>query len=379
MKQAPANRKQSKLRSSGAPSRKTTRAGSEPIHQELRFRSREFLASNRLNQDRLLALLRKSFQQNGIALYLGAGVSASAGFPTWPDLIKILMGSVYRDLYSPKDEIDAARGILPWRYDTFEKAAERAQTENNRPLVMMARMLETQFGKSLPLRIAATLYWYSYIGQWLVEDDWPRDFLRGKQQLDADLMGSHLIQAIANLTVGRRNTAGVRAIVNYNYDDLVDELIRQSGVACRTAGSARDRVKPDELPCYHVHGVMPLRRYISVLLGHRGTGRRRPVAFPAGNFVFSEEQYHREYSEPFRWSNLVQTTLLGAYDGLFIGLSMEDPNIRRLLDATHRQYPYRRNFAVLKRKRPLKSAGRGLKDYVINFSESVESQSFASM
>ena len=27
-----------------------------------------------------------------------------------------------------------------------------------------------------------------------------------------------------------------------------------------------------------------------------------------GDFVFSEEEYHRQYAEPFRWSNLVETS-----------------------------------------------------------------------
>jgi hypothetical protein len=46
-------------------------------------------------------------------------------------------------------------------------------------------------------------------------------------------------------------------------------------------------------------------------------------------------------------------SLLGRYTGLFVGLSMEDPNIRRLIDVTHRQYPENLNYALLPRKRPL--------------------------
>ena len=92
--------------------------------------------------------------------------------------------------------------------------------------------------------------------------------------------------------------------------------------------------------------------------------------------MFSEEEYHRQYAEPFRWSNLIQTSLLGSLDGLFVGLSLEDPNIRRLLDATHRQYPRRRNYAILRRQRPLATAGRSLKQIVINVVEQIESEAF---
>jgi hypothetical protein len=96
-----------------------------------------------------------------------------------------------------------------------------------------------------------------------------------------------------------------------------------------------------------------------------------------GDFVFSEEEYHRQYADPFRWSNLVQTSLLGSLDGLFIGLSLEDPNIRRILDSTHQQYPRRHNYAVLRRQRPLARAGRSVKNVVINLFEQIESESFA--
>ena len=48
--------------------------------------------------------------------------------------------------------------------------------------------------------------------------------------------------------------------------------------------------------------------------------------------VFSEEEYHKRYSTAFHWSNVEQLHALTRTHCFFIGLSMTDPNLRRLLD-----------------------------------------------
>jgi hypothetical protein len=75
------------------------------------------------------------------------------------------------------------------------------------------------------------------------------------------------------------------------------------------------------------------------------------------NFVFSEGEYHTEYADPYRWSNLPQSGLLGRHKGLFIGLPMQDPHLRRLLAVTHKQYPEIWNYVILtrSRRRPTKA------------------------
>lgn len=70
------------------------------------------------------------------------------------------------------------------------------------------------------------------------------------------------------------------------------------------------------LPIYHVHGIIPK------------TG-------PTDTVVFSEEEYHKRYSNSFHWSNVEQLHALSRMHCFFIGLSMTDPNLRRLLDIAH--------------------------------------------
>jgi hypothetical protein len=101
----------------------------------------------------------------------------------------------------------------------------------------------------------------------------------------------------------------------------------------------------------------------------------RKPAKGQGNFVFSEDEYHAEYSDPYRWSNMTQMSLLGRYTGLFVGLSLEDPNIRRLIDVTHQQYPENINYAVLPRKQRLDQQRDNNDAVMLNLFEAVETNS----
>jgi hypothetical protein len=74
---------------------------------------------------------------------------------------------------------------------------------------------------------------------------------------------------------------------------------------------------------YHVHGFLPR------------TGKLDPDA----DLVFSEDAYHSQFIDPFSWSNLIQLNKLTQNTCLFVGISLTDPNMRRLLDVAWRKNP----------------------------------------
>jgi hypothetical protein len=167
---------------------------------------------------------------------------------------------------------------------------------------------------------------------------------------------------------------GVQAIVNFNYDDLIEEWMREQGIRCDTILSGREESRDASLPCYHVHGVLPFRRVNEL--------RPRPdrdLRSVTGNFVFSEDEYHTEYSDPYRWSNMTMINQLGRYSGLFVGLSLQDPNLRRLLDVTHRQYPEVTNYAILTRSTPRGANSDSKQSILRDMFEKVETESFANI
>jgi hypothetical protein len=253
-----------------------------------------------------------------------------------------------------------------WERLSAIQAQVEKRADSDKPILMMARAVKDELGDRLPAAIRRSLY--RTVRRFLVNVERANqrsEKARSTSKYVPRLPSSELLDAIVSLARAERDARGVQAIVNYNFDDLLDEKLREQHVKCRTVLSGRDAVPPGTLPCYHVHG----------LITSRGLYQDSRTAKAQGNFVFSEDEYHAEYSDPYKWSNMTQMSLLGRYVGLFVGLSMEDPNIRRLIDVTHRQYPDNVNYAILPRKAP--PAGRDNNASVLrNLFAEVETRSF---
>ena len=67
------------------------------------------------------------------------------------------------------------------------------------------------------------------------------------------------------------------------------------------------------------------------------------------SLVFAEEGYHRLFGDPYSWSNLVQLGLLRDATCLMIGLSLTDPNLRRLLEVSAKRNEKFYHYAILPR------------------------------
>ena len=70
------------------------------------------------------------------------------------------------------------------------------------------------------------------------------------------------------------------------------------------------------MPILHTHGFIP----------------REVDSDYERNVVLSEEDYHGLYRDAFHWANVEQLHSLTQTTCYFIGLSLRDPNLRRLLD-----------------------------------------------
>jgi hypothetical protein len=302
-------------------------------------------------------------------LYIGAGVQQSIGLPGWHDLLARLTIKTLVDSTAYRNEKDRYRTSFSSKHlgrDTTE--IRKAVISYNRPLLMMARAIKSRMRSVVRSSIADTLYWSGAPAEYLFFEV-IEGSARGRKPKDyPHIPSSELIRSLVSIAHPREGWAGVKAVVNYNYDDWLDLKIREAGIKSVTVISGEKGYGQDELPCYHVHGVLPFWQYA------RNSGK-----FNSGNFLFSEDEYHDEYSNPYKWSNIVQTSLLSSLGGLFVGLSLEDPNIRRLVDTTHRQFPRIKHYAVLKRGRSLKARGRSRADTVANLFEEVESNVFAEM
>lgn len=334
------------------------------------YRKQKYSVQVTGNRTQLIGELKRAYLHRGLVLYLGAGVSRSIGLPSWPELIRSLTVTMMsRKVSSAIDALEGLSEEKRWMAISAIQEDVVNEADYDKPILMMARAIKDEFGESLPQLLSNNLY--RSIRRYILRARLKK-LPKGKKGVAVPVPDSPLLNSIVALARAERDVSGVQAIVNYNFDDLVEEKLREQNVRCKPVLSGRDQVPPGTLPCYHVHGVLPFQDYVnrSMLKSTRRIEAK-------GNFVFSEDEYHAEYSDAYRWSNMTQMSLLGRYTGLFVGLSMEDPNIRRLIDVTHRQYPEISNYAILARRRSLARSKDTKQGVLRNLFEGVETASFA--
>lgn len=238
-------------------------------------------------------------------LFLGAGVSMSAKMPSWNELLEGLMSEV-KQLKEPT-------------LIAFKELSSHVLNECGDSYLIMARYLQTaihQYNKNANFSELIQKYLYN-----------------GRNKSD-------LLDALSSIVQLKK----VSEVITYNFDDILEQNLKNKGLSDPgdfTSISKDAEIKGhNTLPIYHVHGIIP---------EHGATD----------TVVFSEEEYHDRYSNPYHWSNVEQLHALSRRHCFFIGLSMNDPNLRRLLDVAYKMNKTNENphFAFLKRTK--------LEDYCI--------------
>jgi hypothetical protein len=131
---------------------------------------------------------------------------------------------------------------------------------------------------------------------------------------------------------------GVSEIITYNFDGLLELMLKN--YPCKPVWKPT-KTTGSFLPIYHVHGYIPVKDPFQ-------NYSRRMGSLP-GEIVLTEDQYHKEIENPFSWSNLIQLQALSKNTVLTIGLSLADPNLRRLLDVIRNSPNTPVIYAILKR------------------------------
>jgi len=109
-------------------------------------------------------------------------------------------------------------------------------------------------------------------------------------------------------------------LITYNYDNLCEHWMEKviPGLYDIIFDDETYRAASRKIRIFHVHGYVPLE---NVELRHRK------------HLILAEDEYHELYTAPNRWSNHVQVGSFGYSTCLFVGFSMTDPSVRRILDA----------------------------------------------
>jgi hypothetical protein len=130
-------------------------------------------------------------------------------------------------------------------------------------------------------------------------------------------------------------TFGARRICTFNFDDLIEEALGTHGVEFRSLepGDPLD-VHFDGTIVFHPHGFL--------------TASMTAEECAKTQVVLSEEDYHSLYSNPYSWANLIQLSLLLSQSCLFVGASLTDPSIRRLLDTCVKLPIAHQHYAIMR-------------------------------
>lgn len=144
--------------------------------------------------------------------------------------------------------------------------------------------------------------------------------------------------------------AGLHGIVSFNFDDILEQALEERGLDFTSVIDGRDLGRIRGLPVYHPHGFLP----------RSGTG--------SSTVVFAESQYHTQYSENYSWTNIVVQRLLLESTCLFVGTSLSDPNLRRMIDLAHRQNPLQHHYFLTVGSRQSKEHLREAVDEILQAS-----------
>lgn len=278
--------------------------------------------------------LEEVYREKGMVLVLGAGVSLGCGLPSWEDLLKKLAARCFQGegqvLFSQLRDLGYG---LP---------AIAGMIQNSSPIDQKYSELVRQ-----------ALYEAFPFFQRGIDKDNRSEFLEYVQARNSTM------RAIASLCAWKRPDDKkysinplIHSIVTLNVDSVLQAYAysRYRTRLLRTVGRPSTDTYPDKINIYHMHG------YLRFGKGMGDLAKEVPDAL-----VFTEQEYFDFFNRPNGLFNYTFLYLLREFSCLFVGLSMQDDNIRRLLyySATERnQGPGRRSsdrknalrhFAILRR------------------------------
>jgi len=226
----------------------------------------------------------KELDAGRLTMVCGAGASIDGGIPSWDQLLQRLLATTMKRL---------SQG-LPTAVD--ELTPSKFLKLYTPSALVLGKYLKSNLGKDFLPELRNALY-------------------------AGNPTSCAIIDAIADLARPRRDRKSLESIITFNFDSLVEESLEREHIRYESISAEGTRCPTSKLPIYHVHGFLP----------RRGSIGKEP------DVVFSEDAYHTLFIDPFSWSNLIQLSKLSQNTCLFIGLSLTDPNLRRLLDVANRR------------------------------------------
>lgn len=259
--------------------------------------------SSNSTEDTAIKHLKEAYIDNNLVLVLGAGVSFNFKIPTWDNLLQRLL------------------------IKTIEKESDTA--------LLISKLFSKVFN---PSPLVAGRYLQSYY-----DDEDKKDKNRFEREVQNALYETYdenaqskVVDEIIKLCLAPGNSPNLESIITYNYDDIIERKLIEKNLDMpfqSVYGQSIDTSKTD-LKIFHVHGFLPKDGKIN----------------DENRITLGELVYHEQYTNIYSWNNIVQINKFRDKVCLFIGTSLSDPNIRRLLDISNSQKKQKKYHYIFKKK-----------------------------
>lgn len=274
---------------------------------------------------------------------LGAGASATVGLPVWSSLLKRICHCYFEqwvmDISSGKGDVNHPPSNVsialtnsyemyllekehPELMPSFEnveywvngrKLSNEESLKINESMKQSTRLVHQLQDDFMDKIMSGDL---TIIAQMIKNQVRPRDWnYLIRKSLYSSYEDSPYILNVSQLyqeLIGLVKKYGISNIINYNYDDTFYHSLKQYGLKYRNCYDGNQIRCKNRI--FYPHGYIPMKGGVVTKI------------------VLSEDDYQNQIYQQNLWANNIQTTLFSSNTNIFIGLSLNDSNIRRLIN-----------------------------------------------
>ncbi len=270
--------------------------------------------------------LHEAYTQGRLVMVLGAGVSRPFHVPNWEQLLDQVWAQSFM---SPQAPIQKKEKLI----SEFLSRVFSFFYRNTNPTAS-ARILKNYYEKSgidFNKAVRDVLYGKGF------KDEKPNNFFKEFVRL------LHGAEKRPDLIMPYDDARRLDSVITYNFDDIVqDQILKawsgwgvEDGKVFKTIYSSKQTPDPRTVPIFHVHGYLPRPKTIDSQTS--GSGEDSTSDDEKGHITLSDDKYHEQYSATYAWNTLAQLTRFTNCTCLFVGVSFDDPNLRRLMDVAWKE------------------------------------------
>lgn len=298
--------------------------------------------------------LKSDFQQNKeIVLFLGAGINCGEGVDlSWHPLMTGLLREALFRLPLNQDERKSIVNVLCNLKDDGTPNNKYQSTDN----VYIASLIKLLLGEHYINFLRSLLY--NSCNKAKLE----KDFLNHRDKIlnvnnfaNQNICTFYTLFQVAKLIILSKN---IKAIVTYNYDNflfsaieiikthrtdlltadelnLYDDLYKDSvnGIQVKDIYLSNDGMtfRENYIPIFHVHGFIP--------------SPTTPFEGKSENIVLAYDEYFNNLQHTHSWQTTTQLHFLENYTSIFMGVSLNDWNMLRIIDLAKKNFSDVNTFA----------------------------------